>query len=446
MGLHRNYSQVLYSDSLSDMIYVGVSKQNITPSIMVKNWVTGEPYTEVYDSIYVRALYLEDNTRSSIVLNWELVDAGESAVAEVRRRISEELNIPRTHVLVNATHNHSAPWAPIYEDKYRGKERDTWWAVRYMPPQDEDPHFKDWKAMLIEQSVIAVREAKANIKPASIWIGRSDISDLVQNRRPRPAEWGNSITNTPESFNYRHQEWDSKVLGDGMSFGPLDRAMTIVSFRDELDENICTIFHLSAHAVSIYPFLDVISGDWPGKAAREISRKLGGESIFLQGTAGDINPWMRGEDAVEEMSERLADQAHLAWRYSTQIKLGSLINNYCEVKIPLTPYGKEKLGLKSIRVEIQLITCGPLAILSLPGEPMTELGMAIREKSPYPQTIVLGYSNGNGVHYVGMPGEKKYGGYEIGEKANIGTDHAGQILVDASVKLLEKTFQKERTR
>lgn len=297
--------------------------------------------------------------------------------------------------------------------------------------------------MLIEQSVIAARQAKASIEAVTIWIGRSDISDLVQNRRPRPASWGNEKSNLPDSFNYLHQDWDPKVLGDGMRFGPLDRTMTIVSLRDESGKNICTLFHLSAHAVSIYPFLDAISGDWPGEAAREIRQKLGGESIFLQGTAGDINPGMRGEKAVEQMSETIADQAQVAWKYSTQIETSSLRNNHRPVKLPLTSYGKETLGLKSLRGEIQLITCGPLAILSLPGEPMTELGMAIRKASPYPQTLVLGYSNGNGVHYVGMPGEKKYGGYESGEKASIGTDSAGQILVDASVKLLEKTFQKK---
>ncbi len=442
------YSNVSYSHShdlsdtsAHDLIHAGVSKQNITPPVLVKNWVTGEPYFEVLDSIYVRALYVYDGSRSSLILSWELVDAGESAVAEVRRHISEDLGIPASHILVNATHNHSAPWTPVYDDHYRGKEKDTWWAIRYMPSQDEDPSFKEWKSRLIEQSVVASREAKARMKPVTTWLGRSDISAFVQNRRPRPASWGVEKSNIPESFNYRHEDWDPRVLGDGMSFGPLDRTMTVLSFRDNSGKNICTLFHLSAHAVSIYPFMDAISGDWPGQAAREINRKLGGESIFLQGTAGDINPWMRGEQAVAEMALGLADQATLAYSYSAQLKMGTLKNNQHQIELPLTRYGKEKLALESLEVEIQVITCGSLAIVALPGEPMTELGMAIRRKSPYPQTLVLGYANGNGVHYVGMPGEKEYGGYETGEKASIGTDLAGQVLVDAAVELLEETFR-----
>jgi hypothetical protein len=74
---------------------------------------------------------------------------------------------------------------------------------------------------------------------------------------------------------------------------------------------------------------------------------------------------------------------------------------------------------------------------------MTELGMKIREKSPFPQTLVLGYSNGSGVFYVGMPGEKARGGYESGEKSSIGTDLAGQLLVETALSLLAKVHTAE---
>jgi hypothetical protein len=67
--------------------------------------------------------------------------------------------------------------------------------------------------------------------------------------------------------------------------------------------------------------------------------------------------------------------------------------------------------------------------------------MAIRAASPFPQTLVLGYSNGNGVHYVGMSGEKARGGYEAGV-AGAGTDECGALLVAASGRLLNEAFAK----
>src|SRR5690606_28958895 len=104
---------------------------------------------------------------------------------------------------------------------------------------------------------------------------------------------------------------------------------------------------------------------------------------------------------------------------------------------PLSETGMERTGLSAVKAEVQVITLGSLALVTLPGEPLTTLGTLIREQSPFPQTLVLGYSNGNGVHYVCTPDEKPHGGYEVGAGTS-GTEQAGNILVDTAVKLLNE--------
>src|SRR5678815_4983696 len=162
-----------------------------------------------------------------------------------------------------------------------------------------------------------------------------------------------------------------------------------------------------------------------------------------RGCAGDINPWRRGEPAVTTMAGGLASKAQVAARYSVRLATGPLQIHRTTIKLPLTPAAKERLGSETVAAEIQAIVCGPLAIIGLPVEPMTELGMAIRERSPFPQTLVLGYSNGNGAHYVGMPGEKARGGYEAGV-AGAGTDECGTIMVEAAVRVLREVFERVR--
>ena len=426
------------SQQASATLSVGVAKKAITPGPEVKNWVTGRPYEKIHEPVYVRALFLGDSSTEAVIISWDLVDAGESATHEVRKRIKAEMGIAEDHVLVNATHNHSAPWSPVYSSGYRGKERDTWWALRYMPPQNDDPHFKKWMALLLDQTLAAVREARQSAKPASIWIGRADISAYFQNRRPRPAKRGIAAANTPKGFNFRHEEWNPDVLPGGASFGPMDRTMTLLSFRDAAGKTMASVYHLSGHAVALYPYTDGITADWPGTVSAGISNALGGETVFLQGTAGDINPGRRGFEAVQEMEKGITALAKAAHRYSAQLETGKIKAGRIIAALPLTNYGQNKLGIASVSSEVQVISIGPLAFVTLPGEPMTELGMAIRKHSPFPQTLVLGYSNGNGVHYVGMPGEKMYGGYETGEQASIGTDEAGPILVKTAVKLLNQ--------
>ena len=78
-----------------------------------------------------------------------------------------------------------------------------------------------------------------------------------------------------------------------------------------------------------------------------------------------------------------------------------------------------------------------MAIVALPGEPLTSLADEIRKNSPFPQTLVLGYSNGNGVHYVCLPDEKPHGGYEV-EEGTSGAPMAGLELVELANQMLKE--------
>lgn len=422
----------------ADQLRVGIAKRNITPSSEVKNWVTGKPYRVIKDSIFVRSLVLMDSlNNTSVIISWDLVDASESATEEIRKRISEFAKIPMKNILVNATHNHSAPWSPVYNQGFRGRENETWWTSRHIENINSDPHFSAWKQELVDKTLAATKEAMKSVQPASIWVGRVDASEFMNNRRPRAAKWGVEDSNTPVGYNYKHKEWNPKVLMGAATFGPMDRAMSLVSFRNKEGRNIATIFHLAIHAVAIYPYSDDISGDWPSAAASSMNKKLGGESIFLQGAAGDINPWRRGPDAVKQMATGLVDLAALAFNYSAKISISPLQTYQRKVSLPTSDRGKSRTGLEAIEAEVQVITMGPLAIVALPGEPLTSLADEIRKNSPFPQTLVLGYSNGNGVHYVCLPDEEPHGGYEV-EEGTSGSHVAGLELVETANQMLKE--------
>ena len=430
-------NQFLLSNEKQIDLKVGVGKANITPDVAIKNWVTGKSYEGIEDSIYVQAIVLTDGSTEVVLITWDLTDAGESATEEVRKAISAKLQIPVDNILLNASHNHSAPWSPVYKSGYRGKEKDTWWAVRYMTAQNAEPHFKKWMKFLIDQTVVAVAKAHNSIQPAEVWIGRADASKYMNNRRPRQPEWGILEDNVPQGYNYKHEKYNPQVVVGGASYGPMDRTMVLLSFRDAAGKNIVSIFHAAIHGVSIYPYSQAISGDWPQEASKQISREIGGSAFFFQGAAGDINPWKRGKESVIELGKGLADLAKEAYEYSARLAPGKLDAVKSKVWLPLSPLGKERTGLDSVAAEVQVISYGSLAFVTLPGEPLTELGTKIRENSPFPQTLVFGYSNGNGVHYVSLPKEKKYGGYEV-EIGTSGTEQAGRILVTNALMLLDK--------
>ncbi len=426
---------VLRAAETPGQLRAGAAQADITPDVAVLNWVTGKPYGSVLDPLAVHALVLDDGTMKAVLIRWDLVDVSESAREEVRRAVGAALKMPPENIFVHASHNHSAPWAPVWRAGFRGQERDTWWSIRHMPVQNEFPPYKAWMARILAATVQAAENAWAGARPVTPMIGRIALGEYLFNRRPRAPAWGMVEPRVGAAPAPTSPDWNPELLSAGATFGPMDRTFSVVSWRDAEGTSVASLFHVACHAVSIYPTNPAISADWPGAASRTIAAALGGEALFLQGCCGDINPWRRGAGPVAEMAVGIAKKAQVVARYSTKLAPGPLRVGRTTVTLPLTAEAKKRLGADAVDAEIQVIVCGSLALVGLPGEPMTELGLAIREKSPFPQTLVLGYSNGNGTHYVGMPGEKARGGYEAGV-AGAGTEACAQLMIDGALRVL----------
>ena len=91
---------------------------------------------------------------------------------------------------------------------------------------------------------------------------------------------------------------------------------------------------------------------------------------------------------------------------------------------------------KPHEVEVQVIALGKqLAWVSLPGEVFTELGLAIKQDSPFPTTIIAELANGL-LGYI--PSRRAYaqGNYEVVSARC--AEGSGERLVDAAVKMLKE--------
>jgi len=406
----------------------GIAQVDITPDPKMTNWVGHKPYDGVLEPIFARALVLADETNKVVLLCWDLVDARETAVARIRRAIARAIHVPALNILVHASHNHSAPWSPPFDWPLLKAEQSS------LLPVTKDPAYVAWAERLMDASVKVVLQADAARRTAALEIGRAYAGDLIFNRRP-PKPDGN--------VEMMFEPADPYALPNGLRFGPMDPTLTVLLLRDPQKQTIATLFHLPCHPVAIYPFHKGISSDWPGPVAAQIQSALGGLALFLQGCAGDIVPARRGLAAREKMSHIIAQRALAAAKQSHSLQPARLGSVSASVALPLTEAARRDTGRETFTSEVQIITCGPLALVGLPGEPLIDLAGAIQQRSPYPHTIVLGYSNGYGVQYVGMPGEKVRGGYEMGV-AGAGTDECGGILVDTAVRLLQEQHRADK--
>ena len=92
---------------------------------------------------------------------------------------------------------------------------------------------------------------------------------------------------------------------------------------------------------------------------------------------------------------------------------------------------------ESIPAEVQAIRIGQSSWVGLPGEIFVETGFEIVERSPVPDTFVVGLAN-DSLGYI--PTDRaliEEGGYETWGRAGVG---ASDALRDASVSLLNELF------
>ena len=94
----------------------------------------------------------------------------------------------------------------------------------------------------------------------------------------------------------------------------------------------------------------------------------------------------------------------------------------------------------SLPVDVMTMTLGDdVAIVFLPGEVFVELGLAIRNGSPYPTTLVVELSNCIETLYIPTRAAYAGGGYEVTNSAV--EPGSGEMLVEAALKLLRSSAE-----
>ena len=214
---------------------VGAAKVDVTPSAgeLPKNSLG------ILDRLYARAIVIDSGTSSAALIT---VDAGgiPTPIWEaVTRQLESELAIPVTHVLLTATHTHSAggPRGPDY----------------------------------VQKIVASVRQARQRLAPARIGYG-TGVSYINVNRQIVDARTG--------------RWWEGPNYD-----GPSDKTVAVLKFETVSGEPIAVYYNYAVHAV-IAGQLDQVSADIPGAASRYVEDSFDDAivAVWSSGAAGDQNP------------------------------------------------------------------------------------------------------------------------------------------------------------
>ena len=257
------------------------AKADITPSGSVDSGVirTAGPATGKRDPLFAKVLLLDVGTHRLALVTLDLGRTfGLDSMNFVREKVHKSAGVEQVFFFASHTH-----LAPVIDDAYPPGKRPAWETAAL-----------ERIAAAIEQAATRLNRrtsAPAKAKSSSATIAASLPDGTVK------MLWRNA-TKTPTH--------------------PLDPRVGVIRIDGADGRVIAVVVNYACHPVIFGPDNLRYSADYPSATARVVEEAFGqgAVSLFLQGAAGDINPYydkMRlDEDAdklIEETGRKLGDEA-----------------------------------------------------------------------------------------------------------------------------------------
>ena len=455
-GLRSSCYLATAAGGIVQPLQVGVSAVDITPREFPIR-VRGSIRYRAHDPLHSRALVFSDGRTTLAVVVVDNLGVAEESCDEAKRLAATRCGIAPENIVIASTHTHSAPGSNAKEG---------------------DAAVMAYRSVIIEGMAESIANAHAAMQPASLGAASHPLPEEVLNRRwfmkpgkMQPNPWG--LMDKVKTNGGQSEEVLDRPAG------PTDPDVMVLSIHDARGRKpLALLANYALHYVGGLPE-GVVSADYFGEFARLMpSRLRAGEefvAMMSNGASGDINnlprlfvrPPREPGEQLRIIASKTADAAWFAWkkidRYETSVPIGiierditfdlrrpsPLLIERAKATLAVTdkaeraalPKKAESYARKTLEmidggqltVPLQAVRLGDTALCAIPFETFVEIGLELKERSPFANTIVLGISNGyNG--YLPTPEQHKLGGYETW----LGTC---RVQEDASVLVIDQLLE-----
>ncbi len=250
--------------------------------------------------------------------------------------------------------------------------------------------------------------------------------------------------------------------------GPFDPQLPVFAFRDADDQLQALMYNHSTHTIGTCNG-DVRSPSFYGLTAQELEAELGGSVCFLPGAFGSTHnvTEVPPPEAVKRFKRAIMDAMGQAKPMPVE-KLVSIqrpftfkvrtfdeavedekVSSYCRKRVPdgadgtIDVFRNMRQVLASQQGQtrqttLQAIVIGEVAIVGMPGELFTGLGVDLKARSPFKHTYVVSLTN-DWMGYLPDREAHTLGGYQtwmgLHSYAEEGT---GERMVDESIRMLRQ--------
>lgn len=275
-------AQLPASPTAKAPLRAGWAKANITPPYPTPTGGygarRGKLWHVVADSIFARAIVLDNGGTKVAVVGLDLLITPPTVVELLKKRLPE-LGLRWENVYMGAIHSHNSVggWAPGVVGQLIAGGYDEKIVTR-----------------VTDGILMAIRNAQRNLAPVEVGFGQTDASDHIYNRI---------------SFSGPTQ--------------PLDGMIRLLKLKKATGESalLCTFAgHATLYEDSMWNYL---SRDYPGSLVDRLEKKSADFAVFMAGAVGSTGPEARGKTDFQEIRNYAGDLALRIERTVPQIQTQS---------------------------------------------------------------------------------------------------------------------------
>lgn len=426
---------------------IGAAQRNISPPLgtHMAGYYHVRPASAIHDDLFARAMVVDDGETTIALVTCDLVSIREESVVNAREQVEEATHIPGGNVLICCTHTHTGPIT-------RGdRSAATFGSMS-----------ETYMATLEQQIAAAVIDAWKTRSIGTLRIGKSQEARIAFNRRFHMRD--GSVKTNPGKNN-------PDVIGP---VGPIDPDVYVLLAESNQGDPIGVLVNYSLHADTTGG--DQISADYSGwmeKHLKNMSPELD-EAVVLyaNGYCGDINhvnvddpDQLKGFAESERIGRALAESATQALSHLEPLAgetvhasqrseaLPAVVPTaedlaWAQEAVGASPMGGgpgrddlvkahrdlalQELNKRHFDTEVQVLSVGNVAMTALPGEIFVELGLSIKEHSPFEHNLLAELANGN-LGYICTAAAYPQGAYEPTSSRVV--PGSGEQLVRAALAL-----------
>jgi neutral ceramidase len=443
----------------------GAAISDITPflgSEIVGNFAPRPIAEHIHDPLRARCLVLDDGETKLVFVTVDNVGVSRGTFEEAKRLIHAKTGLPRASMLMSSTHTHSGVSA----------RADA-------PKGGKFGQLDEYQVFVARRIADGVASALNNLAPAQIGWGVGEVPQHVFNRRWKMKP-GTPLINP---FGGEDKVLMNPAIGDPNVLepaGPTDPQVSFLAVRSPEGRPIALLANYSLHYVGGVP-RPHISADYFAVFADRIQELLEADrqdppfvAMMSNGTSGDVNnrdvrgptkrlppyakmrmvaddvakevlrvyktvrfhDWVRLQSAQAELTlqvrkpgpELLAYARKVLAKPESEPKLHRYEKAYAERVLALDADWPDQID-----VPLQAFRIGELGIAAIPFEVFAEIGLELKQRSPFKPTFTIELANGS-FGYLPTPAQHAVGGYETWFGTN-------RVEIEASTKITAKILE-----